>query len=215
MTENTFIEKFRSKSDSELEQIAMNSTSFVLEARLAAVTILKDRGYDSPLIKKAEREVEREVESLENEELQKTKEAEAQEERFIRRILQVPIKEAKKYRLKNGNVLLVKRINQNTFQVRIQNNYRADLMPVLICKLRDDKTFFRFPFLYLKPILFYGMGGSATLGLLAVLKNAKIDMDTFLFPIIITVGIQLMMMPFAYFFVFNTLKKRLGDKSKN
>lgn len=61
MTVNHFIEKFRSKSDTELERIALNSESYVFTARYAAVTLLKDRNSHSDVIKQVEKENEKRI----------------------------------------------------------------------------------------------------------------------------------------------------------
>lgn len=61
MQKNRFIEKFESKSDKELEHIDFNSKIFVLDARYAAILILKKRGNNSQAIEKIEKEYENRI----------------------------------------------------------------------------------------------------------------------------------------------------------
>lgn len=208
MTDNQFIKKFKSKSDVELERIAMNSKSFVLDARYAAITLLKKRNYDSTKII----QVEKEYESLIKTERKNTEDIKVQEERLIKRILQIPIKETVKYGLENGNELQVKRFNKGAFQVRIEDNYRSGLAPVMICKIKDDSTYLTFPFLYLKAILIYGIGGTALIIILAVLGYIENYKFIFSLPLVVTIGLQLILMPFIYFIILSFFRKRLRKK---
>ncbi|MFN0292518.1 hypothetical protein [Pedobacter helvus] len=105
MIENQFIEKFKSKSVTELESIAMDSGSFVFEARYAAITLLKSRNYQSKIID----EVEKEAENLEKAKSLKTENINNRNRQLITRIRLIPIKETGKYKLENGNELQVKR----------------------------------------------------------------------------------------------------------
>jgi len=47
---NYFTEKYQTLSNNELEKIAQSNIKYVLEARLAAISILKERNYDSTFI---------------------------------------------------------------------------------------------------------------------------------------------------------------------
>ncbi|MFI2743565.1 hypothetical protein ACG2LH_12555 [Zhouia sp. PK063] len=192
----------------ELEQIAMNSKSFVFNARYAAITLLKDRNYDSNIIS----QVEKEYESFIKTEQKNTEELKAQEERLIKRILQIPIKGTRKYSLENGNELQVKRFNEDIFQVRIEDHYRGGLAPVMICKIKNNSTYLTFPFLYLKAILVYGIGGTALTIILAVLGYIENDKFIFSLPLIVTIGFQLFLMPFIYFIILHFFRKRLRKK---
>lgn len=207
MTDNRFIEKFKSKSDSELERIAMNSESFVFDARYAAITLLKNRNCDSTIIS----QIENEYESLEKVERKNTEDLKVQEERLIR-IRQIPIKKTGKYWLENGNELQVKRFNKDTFQVRIEDHYRSILAPVMICKIKNDLTYFTFPFLYLKSIFIFGFGGTALTMILAFLGYVEKEIFIFSLPLIVTTGLQVLFMPFIYFIILNLFRKRLRKK---
>jgi len=208
MTKNRFVEKFKSKSNSELEVIAMNSSSFVFDARYAAVALLKDRNYDSNIIE----QLERESEMLKKAQSKKTENLKQEDQRLIRRMKQIPIKGSRQYGLKNGNELQVKRLNEHTFQVRIEDHFRSALAPVIICKIKDDSSYLCYPFLYLKPIFEYGIGGVVLTILLSWLGYVKNDILIFVVPLIVTIGLQFLLMPFFYLIILNFLRKRLRGK---
>ncbi|MFN0293025.1 hypothetical protein [Pedobacter helvus] len=208
MAKNQFIAKFESKSDAELESIAMNSRSFVFEARYAAITLLKNRNYKATIIEQVELEAEKRSKAK-NEQIASLNK---QDHQLITRIRQIPIKGTWKYRLENGNELQVKRWNENTFQVRIEDNYRSSLAPVIICNVKADSTYFCYPFFYIKSILTYGVGLTVLTTVLFFLGYFGSDKFVLLFPILGSVGLQLILMPFIYFITLNFFKKRLGNR---
>jgi len=57
MSENRFLEKIEYKSDSELERIINDKETFVEQARIAAIEILKERNGQTESTKKAEAEM--------------------------------------------------------------------------------------------------------------------------------------------------------------
>lgn len=57
-TNNFFYKKYQTLSNNELEKIAQSNIKYVLEARLAAISILKERNYDSTFIEKIENELD-------------------------------------------------------------------------------------------------------------------------------------------------------------
>ena len=185
----------------------MNPESFVFDARYAAITLLKARNYESPIID----QVDLEYKNLTKVKQKNKEDIKEQDKRLIRRIRQIGIKSVIKYRLKNGNELQVKRLTEDYFQVRIEA-YRSEMAPVIICKVKDASTYFCYPFLYLKSILIFGIGGTMLMTILAVLGYIQNDIFVFLLPLLVTVGFQLVMMPFMYFVILNFFKKRLRKK---
>lgn len=131
---------------------------------------------------------------------------------LIRCVQQIPIKGTGKYRLENGNELQVKRINEDTFQVRIEDNYRSSLAPVIICKIKDASTYFCYPFFYLKSILIYGVGITVFTVILFSLGYIGNDKFVLLIPLITSIGLQIILMPFLYFIILNFFKQRLSGK---
>lgn len=208
MADNQFIEKFKSKSGTELERIASNSNSFVFEARYAAITLLKDRNYNSTIIK----QVEKEYENIAKAERKNKEELKEQDQRLIRRIRQIPVNGKRKYGLKNGNEIQIRRLNKYSFQVRIEDHFRSELAPVIICKIKDDSTYFCYPFLYLKSILMFGLGGIALMAILAFLGYVKNEPLILLLPLILTIGFQIILMPFFYFIILHFFRKQLRKK---
>lgn len=208
MIENQFIEKFKYKSVTELESIAMDSGSFVFEARYAAITLLKSRNYESEIIN----ELEKEAENLEKAKSLKTENINNRNGQLITRIRQIPIQETGKYKLENGNELQVKRWNENTFQVRIEDNFRSSLAPVIICKIKDESTYFCFPFFYLQSVLTYGVGITVLTAILFLLGYLGNDQILLVFPLIASLGLQLVLMPFFYFIILKFFKQKLSEK---
>ena len=186
----------------------MDSKSFVFDARYAAITLLKDRNYDSVIIN----QVEKEYENLVKAQQTKTEDLNEQDQRLIRRIRQIPIKKKEKYGLKNGNELQVKRLNEDYFQVRIEVNFRSEIAPVIICKIKDDSTYFCYPFLYLYSTLIFGFGGTALIVILSFLGYVENEIFIFSLPLIVSIGLQLLLMPFSYFIVLNFFRNRLRIK---
>lgn len=208
MNKNQFLEKFKTKSDSELERIAMNSTSFVFDARFAAITVLKSRKNTSPIIET----VEEEYKKLETAKKIQAENQKIQDRRLIRRIQHISIKGTGKYALKNGNELQVKRLNENNFQIRIEDNFRSSLGPVMICKIKDESTYFCYPFLYLKPILIYGVGGTALMIILILFDYLENEPLILFIPLIVTIGLQLVLMPAIHLVILHFFKDTLGKK---
>jgi hypothetical protein len=208
MKKNQFLKKFKSKSDSELERIAMNSSSFVFDARFAAITILKNRKNTSPIIET----VEEEHKKLKTTKKIQSENQKIQDRRLIRRIQHISIKGTGKYPLKNGNELQVKRLNENNFQVRIEDNFRSALGPVMICKIKDESTYICYPFLYLKPILIYGIGGTCLMFILILLGYIENEALIVFLPLFVTIGLQLLLMPAIHFVILHFFKDTLRKK---
>lgn len=208
MTQNQFIDKFKSKSDSELERIALDSKSFVFDARYAAITLLKGRNYHSNIIS----QVEKEYDNLVKAQLKNKQDLKEQDQGLIRRIRHIPIKGTGKYGLENGNELQVRRLNEDYFQARIEDSYRSALAPVIICRVKDDSSYFCYPFLYIKSILIFGFGGTSLTFVLYLLGYVKNETFIFSLPLIVTVGLQLLLMPLSYFAIMHFFKKRLRKK---
>lgn len=208
MAQNRFIEKFRTKSASELEGIAMNSKLFVLEARHAAVILLKDRNSHATIIE----QVEREGESLEKAKHKIIVDKKKQDQNLIKRIRHIPINGTRTYGLENGNELQVKRLSEDRFQVRIESTYNIELAPVMICKIKDESTYFCYPFLYVKSILIYGFGGTVLTIILCLLGYLQAEIFVFLLPLIGIIGIQVVIMPLFFIFIRRFFRERLGRK---
>lgn len=207
MTKNQFFERFESKSDKELERIALDPKSFIFDARYAAITLLKSRNYDSPVIAS----VEEEAENLERAKKTKTQELKEQNERLIRRIRHIPIKGTGKYELENRNSLMIKRLSENRFQVWLEDISRSNLAPVIICEIKDD-SFSSFPFFNLRSILTYGMGGTALMVVLSFLGLVENEAFVLFIPPMLIFGFQLIFMPLFYYSTLSTFKDRLGRK---
>ena len=130
---------------------------------------------------------------------------------LIGHLRKISIKETEKFKLKNGNELQVKRLNEDSFRVRIEDNYRSSLSPVMICKIKDDSTYHTYPFLYMKPIVIYGFGGTSIAIILSLFNLVKKDIFLLLLPLIVIIGIQLLLMPIIHPIIRKVFMERLGE----
>lgn len=208
MQKNRFIEKFESKSDKELEHIAFNSKIFVFDARYAAILILKKRGNNSQAIKKIEKEYENRIQ----EETRKKENNIETKKQIIKHLKNIPIKEKKITPLKNGNKLEIKRLSNNNFEVRIEDNFRSALAPVIICKIITNSNYILFPFFYVKSILIYGIGGTFLFLILSSVGILKDDALLILLPIITVILFQIILTPFIYFITVYFFKNQIKQQ---
>lgn len=139
------------------------------------------------------------------------KSKEQQTKNLIEQIRKVSTKETEEFKLKNGNRLQVKRLNDDSFRVRIEDNYKSSLSPVMICKIKDDSTYYSYPFLYMKPILIYGFGGTSLAIILSLFNLVKKDIFLLLLPLIVIIGIQLLLMPIIHPIIRKVFMERLGE----
>ena len=201
-----FIKKFEFKSDVELETIAENSKLFVLDARLAAVTLLSKRNVEIPIIATVYAEAER----VFQQELRNKAMLNLQKKVRIERLKKISVNRTRQYRLHNGNKLQVQRWSRTLYQVRIEDSYRSNFAPVLICILRNNNTFRCYPFLYLRSVVIYGLGGTILLFILFLKGYVKPDIVLLFSPLLSIIGFQILMMPVVFYILINHFEKRLG-----
>ena len=205
MSVNLFLEKYHSKPNSQLEQITRDSKTYVLDARKAASIILKNRNSNSQAINAVENEIQEHNEQLKNIALRETYESNV----IIKKLREIPKNITKRYELKNGNELEIRRINEFIFEVRIEA-FRSSLAPVMICKIIDESTFKTFPFIYIKGFLIFGIGGSLVAFILS--QFYMINSEIIPLPILISLGFQLILSP-LYYVILKFFKETLGSIS--
>lgn len=207
INDNRFIKKFESRSDAELESIALGSKTYTLEARIAAMELLKGRNVSSECIDILEEEVKKKA--LRN---RKNATIDFNSRELIRKLRILPMRKTANYGLKNGNILKVKKLRDDLFQVRIEDHYRSFLGPVLICRILNDTEFRTYPFLYLKSLLVFGFGGSLVILFLSSPRLIELDLFLIFYPVVFALAMQLLVMPFAYFVTLKFFKETLGTK---
>jgi hypothetical protein len=205
MPKNRFLEKFESKSDKELEHIANNSKTFVFDARYAAILILKKRGFNSLTIEKIEKEYDNRI----KEETSKKENNIETKKQIINHLKNIPIKGNQKSLLKNGNTLQIKRLNEQNFEVRIEDNFRSALAPVIICKIISSSNYLFYPFFYVKSILIYGIGVTLLFLILSLVGIIKDDVLLILSPLIFIISFQIILTPFIYFITVYFFKNQI------
>lgn len=205
MPKNRFLEKLESKSDKELEHIANNSKTFVFDARYAAILILKKRGFNSLTIENIEKEYDNRIQ----EETSKKENNIETKKQIINHLKNIPIKGNQKSLLKNGNILQIKRLSEQNFEVRIEDNFRSVLAPVIICKIITSSNYLLYPFFYVKSILIYGIGVTILFLILSLVGIIKNDVFLILSPLIFIISFQIILTPFIYFITVYFFKNHI------
>lgn len=207
MNDNHFQKKFDSKSNLELEQIALNDKMYVFEARCAAIQILKNRNVDSESIELVENEIKVKTQDL----IKKNQKELIDTSKIIFVLRKIPVGKTLIMKLENRNELQIKRINDIKFQVRIEDFYRSFFAPVLICKIIDDSNFKCYPFPYLKSILIIGVCASLIVLSIFLFLLHEINWFIVVYPIVFSLSVQIITAPI--FFIFRSvLKEELGKK---
>jgi len=205
MNVDFFKEKFQSKTNSELEEIVKNNIKYVIECRIAALSLMKDRGYQSKIIK----DIDLELEALEKKEKLAIEEKKLQDEKIAKELKKIKINTTKKIQLENGNELQIKRLSDKIFQIRIEY-YQSYLSPVVICVINQKGYNKYYPFFYLQTVLITSVISLCLFIYIYVQNEGFID-DKYnsipLVVIIINLGMQLIMTPSMYPLILNTFKE--------
>jgi len=195
MAENPFIDKFKSKSDHDLIKVAEDSKSYVLQARLAALQLLKERDYDSIRLEKADKDLQ-DLVGIEKEQDDSVQE---QDRRIIRNLKQIEIGQSITKQLASGYEVEITRINEDSFKMVKDYLFQGKIGPLIMCKIKDDQTYLCYPSLYLRPMWTIGLGGTALIALAVFFGNMYYERFVFLIPLIAAILPQLVLMPFQYY----------------
>ncbi|MBL4739306.1 MAG: hypothetical protein JKY39_05395 [Pelagibacteraceae bacterium] len=127
-------------------------------------------------------------------------------EKLIKTLQKTGISNTIKFSLKNGNKLQIKRLNNRLYRVRIEDNFRSDLTPVMLIHIDKNRGIKTFPFFYLKSILMYGVGGGIIIYCVNEFSvdNQLTGSDNLIIPFIpflTIIGIQLIIMPIIYWVI--------------
>lgn len=186
----------------------MDSTSgYVIEAKFAAIQVLKTRGINLEI----ENEIQIEFARLNNQ--TRTIEADEQilEAKIIKNLKLIPIGKKKRWLLQNGNELRIKRLNEYRYQIRIEGYFRSSMAPVIICEYKNNHILKTYPFFYFEPILIALL--IATL-LVAVHLLGIFIFNQLLLVVSITVAApivaQLLTAPVLYYIIKDNFESRLG-----
>jgi hypothetical protein len=202
-----FQQKYESKSNTELEEIARNNIKYVLFARIAAITIMKDRNFDSLYINI----VEKELLNQEKKNHQKSINKELENENIFQ-VLNIISRKTKKYQLKNGNELQIKRLTKSKFQIRI-NHSKSYMSPVVICSINEEKEINYYPFIYIKSIVIALIISFTILGYFYY--EYKSIPDYLIFALSAVIIFNLIIQLFLSPLIFNLILKTFKDEIKN
>ena len=205
MNVDFFKEKFQSKTNSELEEIVKNNIKYVIECRIAALSLMKDRGYQSKIIK----DINLELEALEKIEKLAIEDKKHQDEKIAKELKKIKINTTKKLQLENGNQLQIERLSHKIFQIRLEH-YQSSLSPVVICVINHKGYNKYYPFFYLQTVLITSVISLCLFVYIYVQNEGFIDDDAIficLTMILVPLGFQLIMTPSMYPFILNTFKE--------
>jgi hypothetical protein len=208
---NTFFfqQKFESKSNTELEEIAHNNVKYVLEARIAAITIMKTRNFFSVDIENVEKELENHKNLIKIEKIYKQNENEN-----VLEVLNSITKTSKKYKLKNGNELQIRRFSKYKFQIKIEY-FRSYLAPVVICSINNSQEIKFYPFINLETFITISIFIFAFLGYYYYQYEyfPKDTLFTTTYIFIFFLLIQIILLPFSYRTIIKTFKEEIKNRN--
>ena len=210
MTVDYFLQKFKSKSDLELYEITHNNIKYIIEARIAALKILKNRKLNCQQSQNIIDKLQ-ELEKILNFQIQTNQNISDETNKKLRKI---EINKSLKIKLENKNELQIERLSNKIFQIRIEH-YKSALAPVVICFLNDNGEKDFFPFFYLKSILF-----SVILAFILVLysyfteEKISDDILDFIIWLLIAAPIfQIFLTPFSYPIILKTFNEEIKNIS--
>lgn len=146
-TINLFYQKFHSLDDDELKMIARSNLKYILEARFAAVMILKERNVSSQYIT----DIEMEASKFEEDARHKFRIQKIEEKKILTFLQGLTKKRKFEFTLNNGNELQITKISDKYFQIRIEH-FRSIFAPVVILKVGENNIKY-WPFFYYLPFL--------------------------------------------------------------
>lgn len=204
-----FQQKFESKSNTELEEIAHNNVKYVLEARIAAITIMKTRNFFSVDIENVEKELENHKNLIKIEKIYKQNENEN-----VLEVLNSITKTSKKYKLKNGNELQIRRFSKYKFQIKIEY-FRSYLAPVVICSINNSQEIKFYPFINLETFIAISIFIFAFLGYYYYQYEyfPKDTLFTTTYIFIFFLLIQIILLPFSYRTIIKTFKEEIKNRN--
>lgn len=204
-----FQQKFESKSNAELEEIVRNNIKYVLVARIAAITIMKNRNLDSIYINI----VENELQNKENQIQQKSINKQLENENIFQ-VLNTISRKTKKYQLKNGNELQIKKLTKNKFQIRIDHS-QSYMSPVVICSINEAQEIKYYPFIYIKSIVTTIIISFIFLGYFYYEDKSISDGLIFAFSgcIVFNLIFQILLFPLMFNLILQTFKDEIKNRN--
>ena len=206
MSVDFFIKKFKDKNYRELNEIVNNCNKYVIEARIAALRLMKNSSYES--INSIN--IEDEFHLLENDlNIQLNNKLRIERE-IAQKLWNIKVNKTLKIKLPTKNELQIKRLSKNFFQIRIEH-YKSWFSPVAICFLNEKGEKDYLPFFYLNSILF-SVIISLSIILYFYFTQKIVPEEIFDFSLWLIVGtavLQIIMAPFNFPWIVNTFKEEI------
>ena len=205
-----FRQKFESKSNIELEEIVKNNIKFILEARIAAITILKERNYESAYLKMLEDDLQTEKSRIQLE----SKNLQNENKNIIRILETISIKDSKKYKLNNWQELCIKRLNKKKYEIRIDHS-KSFFSPIIICDIKNGNQIKYFPFFNINSTSILFITSILVLGYSYFTYESISAKILFILSLILSffITIQILLFPIMYRLILNTFKKEIKNKN--
>lgn len=205
-TYNIFYHKFKSLNDDELIIVAKSNIKYTLDARNAAITILKERNVKSQHIQ----DVENELSNFRDYQLNLINSKKIEDKKIVQFLVTNLPKGTIEMPLNNENGLQVKKISDRYYQIRIEH-YGSVNTPVVILKVDDHKNITYFPFFYSFPFHLFLILSIISIGYFYYVDN-KIPvywLKCLGFLLLFTIAIQLLLMPFKYKSIVKKFKNKI------
>ncbi|XOV68277.1 MAG: hypothetical protein ACFHU9_03685 [Fluviicola sp.] len=204
MNISQFQKTYENFSEKELTEI-VRSEAYTINARMAAILILRERGILLPEEKFIQEEYNR---SLMNEEKTLRKER-SHDTKLVRRLLKIPKGQIATFPSNKWVWVEVKRLNHNRFRIRQADYWQGWMAPILILIVQSESTYIAFPFFNFRSLLL--SVAISILFLFIATDNPSMPWySPMLFPIGFMLIIQIVLLPFMYFKLLDRVKKEFG-----
>ena len=170
---------------------------------------MKDRNSDSIYINIVEKELQNQEFKIQ----QKSRNKELENENIFQ-VLNNISRKTKKYELKNGNELQIKRLTKSKFQIRIEHS-KSYMAPVVICSINEVKEIKYYPFIYIKSIVTTLIISFTILGYFYY--EYKFIPDDLIFAlncvIVFNLVMQILLSPFTFNLILQTFKDEIKNRN--
>ena len=209
-TQNIFYQKFQSLNNDELIIIAKNNIKYILEARFAAITILKERNVKSQHIQ----DVENDFFNLQKQNINLHIAKNIEDEKILNYLKTNLNKSLIELPLDNYRCLQIRKISNVYFQIRIEHS-RSIFSPVVILKIENTKKIKYYPFFYTLPFLLFIVMLIFALGYFYYSENnipTELIFGLGIF-LLFNITLQLLLMPFMYKIIIEKFKNKILNES--
>lgn len=202
-----FQKTYQNLSDNELIEIVSSKARYVIDARMAAIHVLKERNIQLPEENSIEKEynhaLENEKKELLNEKLVHTN--------LINRLSNIPPGQKAAIAQSRWGWVEVKRLTNTKFKIRQADYWQGWMAPVLILIVKPKSKLITYPLFNFRSLLL-----SVIISILFLLIPL-VDTDNntpwylpMLFPIGLMLIVQIILLPLMYYKLLDLVKNKFG-----